>query len=106
MNVIKKFTIKPTNTRIVETPLTISKIDSKEPMPGYELQLLLRQMFVADNDTYERAAANAKKQIAFYLYDEVLREIQQALTAVYEGDREKTIAILCELKTDIMDSIR
>jgi hypothetical protein len=113
MNIIEKFTVKNTNKRIVDdfdSPLTISKLDdpfyNKEPFDVYELQLLLRQRFVADNDTYERAIDNAKKQASFYLYDDVLKEIQQAISAVYEGDREKTLSILYELKTNIIESIK
>lgn len=113
MNMLKKFIPVNTNTNRPNyfDSLTVNKIEdailyNKRHDAVYEFKLVLKQRFSASEEVFEMALENAEKQVAFYLYDDVLKEIQQAITSVYEGDREKTLTILCELKSNLIDSIR
>lgn len=89
MKLIKQF--RPVNTHKHRANDFCSLTVSCHHDVIYEFKLILTQRFSADtSEIFEKALANAEKQVALYL-----KEIQQAITAVYE-----------ELKLDLINSIR
>ena len=114
MRILDKFEVHPTGKRerdAFEKPVSFSAVTKIEkgtcsctpPLSEqYELGLKLAVRFIANEAEYERAVENARKQVQHNLYADVLRELQQCRSAIYEGDKEAALDRILYIETEII----
>lgn len=71
----------------------------------YEMTVTISKRYRASDSAIGKATEHAKRQLAMFIYEDVLHGIDEAVSSVFAGDAEETLRNLRKLKEQIVRSI-